>query len=534
MGMRRLSRVTALFLILSAVMIAPLAWSSLLPHHGDAYFSVWRLAWAAHQLPYDPAHLFDANIFYPAARTLALSDAMLFEALAGAPAIWLGAHPVAVHNALLLASFVFAGVGMFILAHELCGQTAPAVLAGIIFAFAPYRFAHLGHLELSWIAWMPLALWSAHRLLTRGHLRYALMLGVFVALQGFSSLYHLVFFVPFLGVALTILAGLPSTVQWKRRLALLAVAGAVAAIALTPYLAIYSESRTAHPSRTADEVEAFSATIQAYFRVPPANRMYVFLKRPWGDEDERSLFPGLVAVALSGVALLAPLTRITAAYAVGLVFAFVMSLGPKAGLFSVFVWLVPPLGNFRAPARFGVLVLLCLAGLAAIGAARLMRRSPGRRGTIVVGSLMVLCLAEYWSAPVPVMAPIMKPPAVCEWLAKQPTGSVTLVLPVPSSWLDEALHEYLSTYHWQPLVNGYSGWQPAEYVQTLERLRTFPDAASLDRLKQLNVSYVVITDHFDPAAYRRLLESVKSHAAFDPPMAFPDPVFNAVVLPLRR
>ena len=124
--------------------------------------------------------------------------------------------------------------------------------------------------------------------------------------------------------------------------------------------------------------------------------------------------------------------------------------------------------------------------------------------------------------------------AIVKAVAAQPTGSVTLVLPVPSSWLDEALHEYLSTYHWQPLVNGYSGWQPAEYVQTLERLRTFPDAASIDRLKQLNVSYVVITDHFDPAAYRRLLESVKSHAAFDPPMAFPDPVFNAVVLPLRR
>ena len=443
MGMRRLPWITALFIILSATMIAPLASSSLLPHHGDVYFSVWRLAWVAHQLPNDPAHLFDANIFYPATRTLALSDAMLFQAFAGAPAIWLGAHPVAVHNGLLLASFVFAGVGMFILAQELSGQTAPAVLAGIIFAFAPYRFAHIGHLEQSWIAWMPLALWSAHRLLTRGQLRYALMLGGFVTLQGFSSLYYLVFFVPFFGVLLIILVARPSVVQWKRRLALLAVAGAVPAIALIPYLAIYSSSRTLHPSRSAQEVEESSATVTAYFRVPQANRTYVFLRRPWPDADERSLFPGLVAIGLSGVALFTPWTRVTAAYAAGLVFAFVMSFGPRGGLFPLFVWIVPPLGNIRAPARFGVLVLLCLAVLAAIGTVRLMRRWPGRRATIGVGALMAVCLADNWSAPVPTMTPIMKPPAVCEWLAKQPAGTVTLVLPIPSPWRYETLHEVL-------------------------------------------------------------------------------------------
>ena len=33
------------------------------PHY-DALFGVWRVAWIAHQLRRDPAHLFDANIFY--------------------------------------------------------------------------------------------------------------------------------------------------------------------------------------------------------------------------------------------------------------------------------------------------------------------------------------------------------------------------------------------------------------------------------------------------------------------------------------
>ena len=44
---------------------------------GDPLLSTWRLSWFAHQLPRDPAHLFDGNIFYPAKNTLAFSDAML-------------------------------------------------------------------------------------------------------------------------------------------------------------------------------------------------------------------------------------------------------------------------------------------------------------------------------------------------------------------------------------------------------------------------------------------------------------------------
>ena len=49
------------------------------PGHDDPLFSIWRLSWIAHALVSEPNHLFDANIFYPHLRTLAYSDAMLFE-----------------------------------------------------------------------------------------------------------------------------------------------------------------------------------------------------------------------------------------------------------------------------------------------------------------------------------------------------------------------------------------------------------------------------------------------------------------------
>jgi len=197
---QRLSAVSLAFVALTAMMTAPLAWNatSALPYADDAYFSVWRLAWVAHQLVNQPSKLFDTNIFYPASSTLAYSDAMLLLGIVGAPAIWAGVHPVLVHNILLLAGFALSGVGAFVLTRHLVGKMLPAVLAGIIFAFAPYKFGHFAHLELQWTAWMPFALWAVHRLLETSRLRFGLLLGALVALQGLSSLYYLAFFGPFI------------------------------------------------------------------------------------------------------------------------------------------------------------------------------------------------------------------------------------------------------------------------------------------------------------------------------------------------
>src|ERR671927_1722412 len=57
--------------------------------NGDTLLIEWSLAWVAHQLPVDPLHLFDANIFYPAKHTLAFSEHLFTLALMAAPLRWL-------------------------------------------------------------------------------------------------------------------------------------------------------------------------------------------------------------------------------------------------------------------------------------------------------------------------------------------------------------------------------------------------------------------------------------------------------------
>jgi hypothetical protein len=153
------------------------------PYHSDPYFSMWRLGWVAHALRTDPGGLFNANIFYPASNTLAYSDAMLLPGVALAPLFWVGVHPVIIYNSALFAAFTLSGHAAFLLARRLTGSVAAAVVAGVIYAFAPYRFTHYMHLELQLVFWMPIALLLFHRIMAVGRVRDGVVLGLTVAAQ---------------------------------------------------------------------------------------------------------------------------------------------------------------------------------------------------------------------------------------------------------------------------------------------------------------------------------------------------------------
>ena len=60
----------------------------------------------------------------------------------------------------------------------------------------------------------------------------------------------------------------------------------------------------------------------------------------------------------------------------------------------------------------------------------------------------------------------------------------------------DAQYEYWSSTHWKPLINGYSGYTPAQYVETMSEMLTFPDDRSIGRLQLLKVRYIVVHQNF--------------------------------------
>jgi hypothetical protein len=56
----------------------------------------------------------------------------------------------------------------------------------------------------------------------------------------------------------------------------------------------------------------------------------------------------------------------------------------------------------------------------------------------------------------------------------------------------EPEHTYMSTFHWKPIVNGYSGYLPPSYLHRLERMDGFPDTTSFVQLFRDGVRYVIV------------------------------------------
>jgi len=524
------------FLAAAIVMTWPLGrfWHPVLPQWDDSNFNVWRLAWVAHQLKTDPLHLFDTNVFYPATNTLAFSDAMLFLGVSSAPLIWLGIHPFIVHNLAVVTSFGLAGYCGYRLCHRLTGAVAPSILGGIIFGFAPYRYGHIAHLELLWTAFMPLGLWALLDLIERPSPAAGLRLGLAFVVQTLCSVYYGVFFSMFLSVAAAVMLVVHRREVFRDRFAAtlraFGVAAGVTAILLLPYLVKYTAARQSIERRPVDEILRYSAVPTDYLRVARDNK--VLTSEPMPGEEERSLFPGMVAIVL--VVLSATMaTRAAFPYLVLLGVTVELSFGMHGLVYRTLVDWIPPLTGLRAPARFGSLVLLCVTILASFGAARL--QSSRRVAWYVIPALAIAMLFEYWAAPIQIRERPKSPPPAYAWLAKQPP-SVVLELPMPDPdefWAFETEYQLMSIYHWQRLVNGYSGNAPRSYVQLCEVMRTFPSTASLRRLRQFGVRWVLVHDGLmTDREFAELMLRVEQSGAFRIVTTFPDGMGKAVVLEL--
>ena len=525
------------FAVLTVAMTWPLLspTRAVIPDSDDAYFSVWRLAWVAHQLPRDPLHLFDANIFHPVTNTLAFSDAMLLVSAIGAPLIWLGVSAPYVHNLLLGAAILSSMWFAFLLVRDLTRSAAAAWIAAIIFGLAPYRITHIGHLELEWMLFMPLGLWLLHRFAATPTPARALAVGGAIAGQALCSLYYGAFLSLYLGVAAIILLVLHAPTR-RRAAALTPLIAIPLVVVFAIYGPPYSQTRQLHGARNVSEITTFSATPSDFLRATPDNRLRG--RRDSGPvPDERTLYPGTATLILAAAAFVPPVAPSAWMYLALTAFSVDAALGTNGLLFPLLHQVAPPLTSLRAPARFGALVLLSLSVLAGFGVVTIIAARP-RAATALAVVATIWCVAEFWSAPMSVRLNQESPTEAHRWLSSQPPGTVVLELPVPTSdrlWLNETIYVIRSTHHWQPLVNGYSGFAPGEYLVTLDHLRGFPDQRSIERLRQLGVRFVLLNRvYYTGQEFTALIAGVTGSPALWPPRSFGDGDNQIIVAELKE
>ena len=457
-------------LLLAAIAVAvtwPLAGTlgSALPGNlGDPLLNAWTLGWGSDRLAAGLQGFWNGRAFFPHDDTVAFSEHLLGITVFVAPIYWVSQNAVLTHNVAYLASFVHAGLAMWLLVRRLTGRTDVALIAALAFAFPLLRTSGQHtflHMQVS--GWVPLAFWALHRYAEHRRLWDALLTAASCVLAVLTSLYFAFVLVVPLGYAAIVLLRQQRTLRIDLRLAGHAVAAvALVAAVLAPVLLRYQRVAEAHGfERTTAESARYSADVVSYVSVWHQADFRPFLR----DERTvvRALFPGAIIAALAAAALVRRRPTWTArdgwtwgapVLGVGLCSASVLEGGPTvagtlglmllvlrtvwplpettaglyariaalAGLLSLgpvpafdgtaiaasgpHAWLLewlPGASGLRMPARHGLMVSFGLAVLAGWGALRVLAWPIGlRRAVPALAGIAALVVVDGYAGPLPI------------------------------------------------------------------------------------------------------------------------------------
>ena len=464
---RRASRACLLavgYVALTCLFTYPLVFG-LGTHHvgdarGDAKGYLWNYWWTRAALERGTSPFVTDAIFHPigiglAFHTLGFLQGVLFIPLSFA----LG--EVAAANLVVLWTFPASALATYALARAVGAGVAGSFLAGVVFAFCPYRLARLaGHYDLLGTEWIPLyvlALWKLSEK-ERFSVPWVLAAGALAAASGYTASTYLVFLVCFTLLFL----------GFRPHIAPRAVAaGAVSAILLLPMLHQAYVDRTSWSYERYPGAERYAADLGAYFTPSPRQSFLGPIAGHAFDPNltETTVFAGylVLASALVALALRRRIPGVSFWLACAAVF-FVLSLGSTlraAGAstgvplpFTLFT-MTPVLDELRAPSRFSVMTMLSLAVLLALVWSHVAKgRSREWLLTLSAGAVLVF---EYLALPAP-RFPAGASPLYGE-LAKKESGTVVEIPGIEQAPVEAMYHQ---TFHRKPIFIGTAARVPRE------------------------------------------------------------------------
>lgn len=496
-----------LYAVLTVLMTWPMAGRLGLMEAGDSSYFAWAMAWTTRALLTDPLSLPHANTLHPLRYTLFLDEPIVATSILSLPLRLLTTDPIVLLNLVRLLTFFLTALGVRALGLSLGLSPLAAFAAGAIFSFSSNRVSSPAHISVLGTQFLPLYLLFLHRWAREGSAKAAALAGLFFGVSAWACGYQALLAAAILPIPILFL------VQ-KRAILKTAPIGLAAALALLlPLQWLHRQAlEPLRYERTADETVFFSAPLEGLFSTSASNRVWGSLTEGLRSIVEADLFQGLTVLGLSALALFsirrvdAPQKRSVAVYVSLAACAVLVALGPEIRLFGTTLLPGPfaALREFevfrmiRVPARASVFVALGLAMLAAFGLDRITR--PGWRVALVI-----LALLEAAVVPLNVVAADRclragdPTPPIYAWLAAQPGAGPIIELPMLANdglfqrpRFDDSVYLLHSTTHWKPLVNGYAGTEPPEYLVTREMMKDFPSAQSIARLRALGVRHVIV------------------------------------------
>ncbi|WP_199736598.1 hypothetical protein [Micromonospora sp. HM5-17] len=373
---------------------------------GDPTLQAWQIAWGGYAVLHQPLQLWHSNTFYPEPYTYAYSDTLLGYAPFG----MIGEGPVAAvirYNILYVLVHALAFVGAYALTRQLGAGRIGAAVAGVAFAYAPWRLAQAGHLHVLSVGGIALAL----AMLSRGHgwsLRHGYrpdrsrpgwaFAGWLVAAWQITLGFGIG--LPFGYVLALICVAVGVCYLWSwwrrgrrplfgRRLFVADLVGGLIFAGVTGFMALpYLEVVARHPAgrRTLAQIAQFSPPWHGFLTAPPENWLWgerhAAARQTLSFAGEMTLLPGVVLIGLAFAGLFFSAWRIRhrVVLAVGVLVSVVLASGTTFGGdgnpgYATLVLYVPGWDAIRTPGRL-VLWTTLLLGILAAGALTALTRQP--------------------------------------------------------------------------------------------------------------------------------------------------------------
>jgi hypothetical protein len=515
----------ALYTVLTIAFTYPLSFhpgTHVFGDNPDTHFYVWTLSWDVHAFLHQPLAIFDANIYYPNRLTLAYSENQIGSALFAAPILWVSGNPVLAVNLVALIGCALCGIGAYVLGRRLGLEHGPAFICGLAYAFAPARFVRTGQAYLGTLQWIPFTLAALHAYFDRGTPRSLKWAAACFTLQALTSGHGAVL----LAIAAAgfvvhrLIAGDPLAPM--RRLRDLGISGA---LLLVPSILIYVPYRRVQLEMgLRRSLQDWAPSWQSFLAAQTHLQQWVLAWLPGlrvNETASANLFPGYLPIVLALVAVMGairvrrhrdPADRRIDPTPLYLAFALLgiwISMGPPLGVWPLIYWL-PGFSFIRLSSRFMLLAMVGFAALSGLGIQHLASRAAGTTRRWLIVGVAGAMIGEFADMPLPMTPYVVTIPAVDRWLATRPGTFAIAEFPASSVVRYQTTYMLHSMGHWQRTIHGYSGFEAPLHTRLYQELRGFPDEASLHRLNELEIAYLVVHEEmYRPGEWAQVQERLQ-------------------------
>ena len=507
------------YIILTLILTYPVIFriSSHIPGYFDVYIHVWNMWWVKKSLidlgvmPYYTYYL-----FYPTGVSLVYHVTYgIFNSMISIPLQIIFGTLIS-YNIIWLFSFIMSGYGMYLLVKYLTNDEPASFIAGIIFAFCPYHFAHgLSHLAAmsSWT--IPLYVLYLFKTTRENNKNNAILAAIFLALASLCDWHYTVYLIIFTGLFLLYYLYNDRSVLFnkafvKRFLILVSLFGLVILPFIYPMLVEFSHATYMTCSIIGSIV--YSADIVAFFIPSTLHPIFgQFVEGIYanftGNQCEYTVFIGYTVLILALYSVLKVERKKIKFWIFSSLIFFILSLGPILHINGIFlipnpgldldplvqiiglssrgtgiaanilqsgipiplpgliIPFIPLLNISRVQDRFTLMLMLSLAVIAGYGCKELFSRINNREKSrkiynkkIVACLITAVILFEFLAVPYPLSNASV--PRIYEKIFTNSNSEDYAILELPFNGRFISEFMYYQTYHGKKLVGGATARTP--------------------------------------------------------------------------